>query len=310
LVTQAGLTFGARHYNGYHWLLTLSEHTAHFGLEHHESSDDRINENAITDENMHLQLATLLAHEYTHSWNGKYRRPSGLATGDFHKPMQGDLLWIYEGLTNYLGEILPARSGLITNEQYRDLLAETAAGMEYNTGRTWRPLSDTATAAQTLYLSPQEWGSWRRGVDYYPEGSLLWLEADVIIREKTQGKKSLNDFLRLFHGGASTGPTLKTYSLDDVIGTLHQVLDYDWKGFFNTRVFVVNPHAPMGGIEGGGWKLVYTDTQSDTAKARNANFKGVDLHYSLGTVVNDDGTVQDVVFGLPAEKAGLAPGMK
>lgn len=310
LVTQAGLTFGARHYNGYHWLLTLSDHVAQFGLEHHESSDDRTAESAITDENQHLGLATLLAHEYTHSWNGKYRRPAGLATGDFSKPMQGDLLWIYEGLTNYLGELLPARSGLMTPEQYRDQLAETAASMEHNTGRTWRPLSDTATGAQSMFNASQEWGSWRRGYDYYPEGTLIWLEADVLIREKTQGKKSLNDFLRLFHGGANTGPALKPYTLDDVINTIRQVLDYDWKGFFNMRVFVPNPHAPMGGIEGGGWKLVYSDTQSDAAKARSVSFKGADLRYSLGLMIKEDSTIQDVVFGLPAEKAGLAPGMK
>src|SRR5206468_5585916 len=123
------------------------------------------------------------------------------------------------------------------------------------------PLADTAIAAQTLYYSPQEWGSWRRSVDYYPEGTLLWLEADVLIRQKTQGKKSLNDFCRLFYGGSGGPPAVKPYALEEVISTLRQVVDYDWKGFINTRVYTTNPHAPLGGIEGGGWKLTYSDTQ-------------------------------------------------
>ena len=310
LVAEAGALFGARHYNGYKWLLTLSDHVSQFGLEHHESSDDRTSEDSLTNKDIRVWLGMLLSHEYVHSWNGKYRRPAGLATGDFSTPMKGDLLWAYEGLTNYLGDILPARSGFISAELFRDTLAATAASMEATSGRAWRPLSDTATAAQVLYSGPQEWGSWRRGVDFYPEGTLIWLEADTIIRQQTQGKRSLNDFCRAFHGGESGGPAVKPYALDDVISGLNGVAPYDWRGFLQKRVFDTNPRAPLGGIELGGWKLVYSDKQSDQFRATEDHDKVANAMYSIGLQVKDDGAIGDVVFGHPAEKAGLSPGMK
>src|SRR5215469_6730965 len=220
LVAETGALFGARHYRSYHFLLTLRDYVAHFGLEHHESSDNREGERYLIDEDDRWLAAGLLPHEMTHSWNGKYRRPAGLATPDYQQPMEGDLLWVYEGLTQYLGYILTARSGLWTRQQFLDEAAETAAALDHTPGRSWRPLQDTADAAQLLYNALPEFESWRRSVDYYPEGFLIWLEADTVIRQQTHGQKSLNDFCRIFHGGGNTPPMVKTYNFDEVVDTL------------------------------------------------------------------------------------------
>jgi predicted metalloprotease with PDZ domain len=188
VVAETGALFGSRHYRSYHFLLTLSDYTVRIGIEHHESSDDRDFERTLVDPALLKADAILLPHEMTHSWNGKYRRPDGLATGGFDAPMQGDLLWVYEGLTNYLGEVLAARSGLWSPQEYRDSLAITAAQLDSESGRTWRPLEDTAIAAQLLYAAPDEYSEYRRSVDYYPEGTLIWLEADVLIRRLSRAQ--------------------------------------------------------------------------------------------------------------------------
>ncbi|HEV2696636.1 MAG TPA: M61 family peptidase, partial [Terriglobales bacterium] len=210
LVKQATTLFGATHYRDYHFLFSLSDHVAHFGLEHHESNDSRTSERALIDPELRELEAALLSHEYTHSWNGKYRRPADLTTPDYQQTMQDDLLWVYEGLTENYGDVLAARSGLWTPEQYREHLAEVAARMDTRPGRTWRNLQDTADAAAELYYAPHQWDSWRRDVDYYDEGELDWLWADTIIREQSKGAKSLDDFCKLFHGAPSTPPMVKT----------------------------------------------------------------------------------------------------
>jgi predicted metalloprotease with PDZ domain len=186
----------------------------------------------------------LLPHEYVHSWNGKYRRPDGLATPAYETPMQGDLLWVYEGLTEYLRLVLTGRSELWTPEQFRDNLAMVAATYSHRPGRTWRDLEDTAVAA-LLYQSSMAWNNWRRGVDYYDESALIWLEAETFIREKTGGKKSMDDFCKIFHGGGDSGPLVKTYNLDDAIGTLNQVAPYDWKTFLDDRIYKIAPTATL-----------------------------------------------------------------
>src|SRR5580692_8353261 len=188
LVEQAQRLFGAHHYRDYHFLYTLSDHVAHFGLEHHESDDSRVDERALVDDASRKLSASLLPHEYVHSWNGKYRRPADLATPDYEQPMQDDLLWIYEGLTNYLGFVLTARSGLLTVDQDRDDLAITASNLDHTPGRQWRNLQDTADAAPQLYFTGEGWQSWRRGTDFYNEDTLNWLWADVIIRQQSHGK--------------------------------------------------------------------------------------------------------------------------
>src|SRR5579864_564232 len=212
LVDQAQKLFGAHHYRDYHFLYTLSDHVAHFGLEHHESDDSRVDERALVDDASRKLSAGLLPHEYVHSWNGKFRRPYDLATPDYQQPMQDDLLWVYEGLTNYLGFVLTARSGLLTDAQDRDDLAITAAQLDHLPGRQFNNMQDTADAAPELYFAPQSWYSWRRGTDFYPEGTLDWLWADVIIRQQSKGSKTLDDFCKLFHGAPSSPPMVKTYT--------------------------------------------------------------------------------------------------
>ncbi len=307
LISETGALFGARHYRSYHFLLTLSDHIASFGLEHHESSDDRIGERGLIDEAARKTVADLLPHEFVHSWNGKYRRPAGLITADYSQPMRGDLLWVYEGLTQYLGEILTARVGLYSAEQFRDKLAMILAALDTKSGRTWRPLEDTAVAAQLLYEARDDYAEYRRGVDYYDEGTLLWLEADVLIRQLSKGAKSMDDFCRAYAGGAGGSPALKPYTFEDIVATLNSVQPYDWAGFLRARVQALKAHPPLGGIENGGWKLIYNDTRSELWKDFEEQKKGVDLSYSLGLLVKEDGTVQDVSVGGPAQKAGIAP---
>ena len=310
LVEQANKLFGAHHYRDYHFLLSLSDHVAHFGLEHHESDDSRIEERGLVDETSRKLSATLLPHEYVHSWNGKYRRPADLSTPDYQQPMQDDLLWVYEGLTNYLGTVLAARSGLLTPGQSRDELALTAAALDHTPGRTWRNLQDTADAAPELYFSPQAWHSWRRSVDFYDEETLNWLWADVIIRQQSKGKKTLDDFCRLFHGAPSTGPMVKTYTFDDVVATLNQVVPYDWRGFWTERLTNHGPGAPLGGITGSGWKLTYDDTPSEMLNNVAAMYHVVPAGFALGLNLHDDGEIVDTIENEVAAKAGIGPGMK
>jgi predicted metalloprotease with PDZ domain len=310
LVEQTNKLFGAHHYRDYHFLLSLSDHVAHFGLEHHESDDSRIDERGLVDETARKASASLLPHEYVHSWNGKYRRPADLTTPDYQQPMQDDLLWVYEGLTNYLGTVLTARSGLLTTDQARDDLALTAAALDHTPGRAWRNLQDTADAAPELYFSPHAWESWRRGVDFYDEDTLNWLWVDVIIRQQSKGSKTIDDFCHLFHGAPSTGPMVKTYTFDDVVAALNQVVAYDWRGFWTERLTNHGPGAPLGGIEGSGWKLVYDETQSEMERGMESDAHVVDGAYSIGLELHEDGTISDTIEGMPAAVAGIGPGMK
>ena len=310
LVREAGATFGSRHYREYHFLYTLSDHVSFFGLEHHESSDNRVKERTLIDEDQRLRSADLLPHEFAHSWNGKYRRPADLATPNYEVPMKTDLLWVYEGLTEYLGWLLAARSGLLTLEQARDYLADVAAELENEPGRTWRPLLDTAVSAQFLYGSERPWSSWRRGVDFYNESLLFWLEADAIIRRESKGARSLDDFCRRFHGGEGGAPAVKPYTFEDVVSNMNEVQPYDWRKFFSERVMEVRPHAPLGGIERDGWKLTYADSLSAYQKSLETARKRVDLRFSLGLYLTDEGEILDLLPKSPAAKAGLAPGMK
>jgi predicted metalloprotease with PDZ domain len=309
-VPEALAVFGAQHYNNYHFLFTLSDYVAHFGLEHHQSNDSRVAERSFVDDALRRLALGVMTHEYVHSWNGKYRRPAGLATPDYQQPMQGELLWVYEGLTQYLGNLLAARSGLWTPEQYRERLAQIAANLDKRPGREWRPLSDTTIAAQLLYNAPPEWDAERRGVDFYDEGWLIWLDADTLIREKTGGQKALDDFCKLFHGGGNTPPLVKPYTLDDVVAALNQVVAYDWRGFFNERVYSINPRAPLGGIERGGWHLVYGAERSQYLQDLEGARNGVEMGYSLGLRLQTDGLVVDVIGNTPAARAGIGPGMK
>ena len=311
LVTEAAALFSATHYQNYHFLVALSDQTFHDGIEHHESSLNAAGEDYFTDKDQLDAASDLLPHEFVHSWNGKYRRPADLSTPDFQQPMLDDLLWVYEGLTEYLGSfLLAARSGLRAPELTREWLAADAAELDTKSGRQWRSLQDTADNASHLYDAPAEWQDRRRAVDFYPEGVLLWLEADTIIRQQTNGQRSLDDFCHAFHGGQSGPPMLKTYTSDEVFQTLNNVAPYDWRKFWQERLTTLSPHAPLNGIEAAGWRLVYSEKRNLPLDLTAKEKKRINERFSIGLILDSDGTIVDVVANSPADIAKLAPSMK
>jgi predicted metalloprotease with PDZ domain len=311
LVREASALYQSHHYETYHFVLSLSDTVRGEGLEHHQSSDNGLPEKGLSDESLELLDADLLPHEFTHSWNGKYRRPIGLATPDYATPMRDDLLWVYEGMTQYWGQVLATRCGLWTPEQFKESLALTAANLDQKPGRTWRDLEDTAIAAQILRGNTQNYSNWRRSQDYYAEGELLWLDADTTIRQLTHGQKSLNDFaVKFFAVGGNTPPKVVPYTFDDIVEDLNSVVAYDWRGFLTERLTSHANHAPLGGIEHGGYKLVYQDQPTKFVKAALARHGGVAAYFSIGLRLTKDGTISDVRMSSDAYKAGLAPQWK
>lgn len=316
LIRETGALYKSRHYHSYHFLVTLSDQVAHFGLEHHQSSDDRVNETTFIDDDQFIANGLLLPHEFTHSWNGKYRRPAGLATGNYEDPMKGDLLWVYEGLTEYLGDVLAARCGIWNNAVYRDRLATIAGYLnDARPGRTWRDLQDTASMAQVLYTTGAAFDNYRRDTDYYDEGELLWLEVDLTIRAKTNNQKSLNDFAAAFEGlGGNTAPKVVPYTFDDVVNGLNAVVPNDWAGFLRARLDSNEFHAPeVPGIDAlSGYKLTYTDKPDYWSQLMEASGSDTNLNarWSLGLMVGSNGILSDVIYNGVAYKAGLAPGFR
>ncbi|HEY6430214.1 MAG TPA: hypothetical protein VIX84_23535, partial [Acidimicrobiales bacterium] len=278
---------------------------------HNESNDSRIGEDGLT--LGRVRSASLLPHEFVHSWNGKFRRPADLTTPDYEQPMKTDLLWVYEGLTDYLGPMLTARSGLWTPEQYRDHIASIAAQLgPGRPGRTWRDLQDTTFAPLLGGGFGGGWGNWKRGADYYDEGDLVWLWVDTIIRDLSHDQKSIDDFCHIFHGGPNNGPEVKTYTFDEMVSTLNQVAPYDWVKFFHERLDSLSPEAPVGGIEAAGWKVEYTDQESEGERRGGSGPRGNSLNatYSLGLTIGGDGHVTDAIWDGPAFRAGITPGME
>jgi predicted metalloprotease with PDZ domain len=310
IVLEERRVFGdVGHYRKYHWLLTLSDNLGSFGVEHHECADDRVAENTFVDDDTAKRSSLLLPHEFFHSWNGKARRPAGLVTGGYEKPMKDDLLWVYEGLTNYYGELLAARGGLISGKEWIEEIAADALSVS-EPGRVWRPLQDTADSSPFLYTAGGGWSGWRRGTDFYAEGTLIWLEADVIIRTTTNGRKSLDDFCAVFHGQGDNGRVwVKPYDAAEVYDTLNKVAPYDWKKFFETRLRSKSADIPTGGIEGAGYRLVYTDTANMFTDPWSLD-GGLNAYGSLGIHVAADGMVDNAWPGLPAYASGLSNGMK
>jgi predicted metalloprotease with PDZ domain len=315
LVREASVEYASHHYHVYHFLLTLSDVAGGEGLEHGQSSDNGVGEKGFADDNHQLAESDLLSHEFTHSWNGKYRRPATLFQTDFATPQQGQLLWVYEGMTQYLGNVLAARSGLKNQAQYREMLAISAAQLDYKPGRDWRSTEDTAIAASILRGGNPAWSNWKRGQDYYQEGELLWLDADTLIRKLTENKKSLDDFLKVFLGlNGDTGPLIAPYTRDELIKDLNDVVPYDWAKFLHDRIDLINPRADVAGIEQGGYRLVYHDkpTKSERtmASAGGPRRAGLDCWYSIGIRVSNEGLIGDVRWNGPADKSRLAPGYK
>ncbi|MGC0773007.1 MAG: hypothetical protein WB543_08735 [Candidatus Acidiferrum sp.] len=309
LVKEAAKLFASHHYGHYDFLFSLSDTIGGEGLEHHQSSEDGTRGNYFTDWGAGVAGRDLLAHEYTHSWNGKFRRPADLWTPNFNVPMRDDLLWVYEGLTQYYGYVLTARAGLRAPEETRDLIARIAANFEASAGRDWRPLVDTTNQPTISQRSPVSWVSWQRGEDYYMEGLLIWLDADTKIRELSSGKKSLDDFAKLFFGIDNGSYVTRTYDFDDIVKSLNAVQPYDWAAFLRTRVDELAPKPPENGIAQGGYRLVYNDTEPEWMKHEKSP-RGTSFATSLGFSVQADGSLAGVWWDSPAFKTGMTPGME
>jgi predicted metalloprotease with PDZ domain len=311
LVREASAAYASHHYNAYHFLLTLSDVAGGEGLEHGQSSDNGVGELGFADASHQRRDADLLAHEFTHSWNGKYRRPATLYQPDFATPQEGELLWVYEGMTQYMGNVLAARAGLKSQEQYRANLATSAANLDEKPGRLWRTTDDTAIASSISRRPAPAWAASKRGQDYYQEGELLWLDADTKIRELTNDQKTLTDFQHIFLGkGGNTGPLIVPYTREELIHDLNEVAKFDWATFLHDRIDLVNPHVDLEGITRGGYKLVYQDHPTKFDRDSGRVPTGPNVWYSLGLRLGPDGTITDVRWGSPADKAKLAPGQK
>jgi predicted metalloprotease with PDZ domain len=307
LVAESGRLFGARHYREYRFLLTLSDRTGHFGVEHHESNDSRLPERVLLSPTPAREVGGLLAHEFAHSWSGKFRRPANQIVPDLQTPLETDLLWVYEGMTSFLGNLLAARSGLWTSEDYRQSLATSAASLgPGRPGRTWRPLLDTAAAVPGMF-GGGGLGNWRRGSDYYEEGELLWLEVATTIHAQSGGRKSIVDFLQAFYGGGNRGAEVKPYTFEQLVENLNQVTPFRWTEFLRERLDSTAATAPQGGIEASGWKLEFT---AEPVRGGRTTRGVSNTLYSLGMNLSADGAVTDTLYDGPAFKAGLRPGMR
>jgi predicted metalloprotease with PDZ domain len=308
LVQQAYKVFGSHHYDHYDFLLSLSDKMGGNGLEHHQSSEDGTTPKYFTEWDKSSAGRDLLSHEYTHSWDGKFRRPADLWTPNFDVPMRDSLLWVYEGQTQYWGYVLAARSGLWTKQQGLDALAVVAATYDHRVGRSWRALEDTTNDPIIARRRPLSWLSWQRSEDYYSEAQLMWLDADTLIREKSGGKHSLDDFAKGFFGVENGSFVPDTYTFDDVVKSLSEAMPNDWAGFLNERLYGHAAGAPLDGLARGGYKLVYDETPSDFLKSAEMRRKSTDLDFSIGVVIGKDGVLSEVMWDGPAFKAGLTEG--
>jgi predicted metalloprotease with PDZ domain len=314
LVLETYAMLGAPHFDRYEFLLALSDHFGDIGLEHHRSSENRRSPGYFAEWDKNAAGRDLLPHEFSHSWNGKFRRPLGLATADFNAPMRNSLLWVYEGLTNYLGSVLAARSGLWSEDVARQAWAGLAANMDRNRpGRAWRDLEDTTEQPLITARRPLSWLSWQRTEDYYTEGELLWLDVDTRIRELTHDKRSLDDFLHAFLGsepgtaGQTRGPV--TYTFADIVRGLNAAAPFDWEKYLKDRLYGHGPGAPLDGLSRGGWKLVYGEATTEYLRSLEDQRKAVDFTYSVGFAVSAvTGQLTEVRWGGPAYDAGLTMG--
>jgi predicted metalloprotease with PDZ domain len=311
LVTQADRVFGARPFAHYDFLLALSDQFSGIGLEHHQSSENGTFPGYLTGDAPFTDNY-LLPHEYTHSWNGKFMRPASLWTPHYNTPMQNDLLWVYEGQTEFWAWALAARAGLYTPQQAREVLAATAAMFDHRSGRQWRDLQDTVYQGIVDFNdAPQAWESWQRGYDFYDEGVLVWLQVDMQLRELSKGKRSLDDFARAFLGGFAGKVEARQYHFDDVVQALDGVQPHDWASYLRARIDSHGPAAPLGGLARAGWKLVYDETPNLAIADAEGDGEYDDFRYSLGLqVAREEGKINDVLWESPAYRAGLAKDMR
>ncbi len=308
MVQQAYKLFNSQHYKHYDFLFAISDEFGGIGREHHQSSENGVKLGYFTEWNKYEARRELLSHEFTHSWNGKFRRPAGQNVPDFNTPLQNELLWVYEGQTQYWGAVLAARAGLIKPEHTRDLIAATAARYDNVKGREWRAVQDTVNDPIVNARRPQGWNNWQRAEDYYSEGELIWLDTDTKIRELSGEKKSLDDFARAFFGVDDGVNVARHYTFDDVVKALNAVQPYDWAPFLRSRLDGHGPGAPLDGLTRAGWKLVYSDKQTDFLKAQEDLSKSANFQYSLGFSVGAEGKLEALQWDGVGFKAGLAGG--
>jgi predicted metalloprotease with PDZ domain len=307
LVDQAVKTFGAQHYDNYHFLFSISDQIGGIGLEHHRSSEDGVRPGYFTEWDQNISARNLLPHEYTHSWDGKFRRGADLWTPNFDVPMRDSLLWVYEGQTQFWGYVLQARSGLVSKQDTLDAYAAIAGNYDLAPARQWRDLLDTTNDPTISQRRPKGWTSWQRSEDYYNEGLMVWMEVDAMLRQQSGGKKSIDDFARAFFGVRDGDWGELTYTFEDVASTLNAIQPYDWAGFLHQRLTETGKPAPVNGFAMNGYKLVYTDTPTPYFKL-GEKARGTDASYSIGLVVNKDGDITSTIWNSPAFKAGLAIG--
>jgi predicted metalloprotease with PDZ domain len=309
VVTQASGMFGSHPFPAFDVLVATTNVLARNGLEHRKSSLNVIPLGCL-DHPEHLKDwdRMLIPHEYVHTWCGKYRRPQGMITPDAHTPYDTELLWVYEGLTQYLGELLEVRSGLATADQYRWMILQRLRWARLQQGRQWRPLSDTAAASHLLRAGSPAWGHLRRDQDYYHEGALLWLEADVFIRQATNGKRSLDDFCQAFF--SSTDPNARSlgYEREDVINALHNVAPRDWDGWVRRHIEQPSARGPLSVAADLGYLVQFANRSPEGPQ--DARIDYLDARDSLGASFRADGTIESVLLETPADRAGLAPEMR
>ncbi len=309
LVDQALKAFGSQHYDHYDFLLTISNNLGGIGLEHHRSSEDGVDRGYFTDWENKLRDRNLLPHEFSHSWDGKFRRPADLWTPDYRTPMQDSLLWVYEGQTQFWGYVLGARSGMLSKQDTLDAIAATAATYGTGTpGRVWRPLVDTTNDPIIASRAASPWRSWQRSEDYYSEGQLIWLDVDRIIRQQSSGKRSIDDFARAFFGIRDRDWGEVVYAFDDIVATLNRVQPYDWRSYLQRKVYDVAAQPPLEGITQGGYRLVFGPEPTKWTKSAEKDAKNSDLTYSGGFVVGNDGKVTSVLWDSAAFNAGMTVG--
>nr|WP_292228640.1 peptidase M61 [Brevundimonas sp.] len=310
LVVQMDRLYGARHFDHYDFLIAMTDKLGGIGLEHHRSSENSVDPAFFTGWATHLSDRDLLSHEMNHSWDGKWRRPADQYVPNFNSPLQNSLLWVYEGQTQYYGQVVAARSGLLTKQQALDSLAITAATFDNRVSREWRALQDTTNDPIISQRQPKGWLSWQRDGDYYSEGQLIWLDVDTTIREKTNGRKSLDDFAKAFYGVEDGSYDPKPYTFEDVVAALNGVVANDWASFLRTRLDGHGPGAPLDGLTRGGWRLTYTDTPTDYQKTLFTELKRNDYTYSLGIQTTGANVIRALQWNSPAFKAGLSVGME
>jgi predicted metalloprotease with PDZ domain len=309
LVSETRAMFRSRHYASYHFLVE-AQGEASDGLEHHQSSDEQVPELGMVSSSFSAEAGNLLAHEMIHSWNGKFRRPAGLATADYQQPMIGDMLWVYEGLTSYWAEILATRAGLETSVQMKDRMAVYQAEMAHRTGRNWRNLLDVSKSAQILYSAGQPWTILRRATDFYREGPLLWLQVDCILQEKSKGASSLDTFASDFFGPPDGVVMVKPYTYQDLVDALNHIVPYDWNSLLQDNLLATRPTPVSPGLEAAGWTVTYTDEPNQAAVDAESVSQQADLSASIGLIIDQDGTIVDAAPDSAAGRAGLAPGLK